>query len=103
MRRLIAWLIGAPLALIAILLSVANRGTVTFSLDPISLDEPALAVDVPLFALLFAAVFLGLVIGWVVGWSGALSRRRAPHRTGQPSASRPSTAGAAGRALVSRP
>ena len=77
MKRLVTWIIVAPLAIAAILLSVANRQPVTFSLDPFSLGEPALALDVPLFALLFAAVFLGLLIGWAVGWSGRLARRRA--------------------------
>ncbi|NND49926.1 MAG: LapA family protein [Rhizobiales bacterium] len=81
MRRLVTWIVVAPLAIAAILLSVANRELVTFSLDPFSLGEPVLALEVPLFALLFAAVFLGLVIGWVVGWSGRFSRRHTARST----------------------
>ncbi len=81
MRRLVTWIVVAPLAIAAILLSVANRKPVTFSLDPYSLGEPVLALEAPLFALLFAAVFLGLVIGWVVGWSGRFSRRHTARST----------------------
>lgn len=76
MKRLITWLVGVPLALLVILLSVANRGAVVFSLDLFSLGDPALAIEAPLFVLLFAAVFLGLVVGWSVAWAGRLTRRR---------------------------
>jgi hypothetical protein len=98
-KRLIVWLIGAPLVLAAILLSVANRQVVTFSLDPFSLGEPLLAVDVPLFALLFAAVFFGLLIGWTVGWSGHFARQRA-RRAAAAGAAKAS--GGEARALVPR-
>jgi len=98
-KRLIAWLIGAPLVLAAILLSVANRQVVTFSLDPFSLGEPLLAVDLPLFALLFVAVFLGLLIGWTVGWSGHFARQRARRAAAAEAAK---ASGGEARALIPR-
>lgn len=75
-KRLFAWMIGLPVGLLAILLSVANRNPVVFSLDPLSPDDPAVAFEVPLYVLLFAAGFVGLVIGWLVGWGGQAELRR---------------------------
>ena len=76
MKRFVAWIVGAPVVLAVVLLSVANRAPVAFSLDPFSLDEPTVAFEVPLFVLLFAAVFLGLTVGWFVGLGSALQRHR---------------------------
>jgi uncharacterized integral membrane protein len=100
-KRLITWLVGAPLALVVILLSVANRGAVVFSLDPFSLDDPTLALEAPLFVLLFAAAFVGLMIGWGVTWASRLSRRRRADDAGP----RPAATGSGGpvRALLPRP
>jgi uncharacterized integral membrane protein len=105
LKRLITWLVGAPLALIAILLSVANRAPVKFSLDPFSLGEPALEFETPLYVLLFAAVFFGMAIGWAVNMGTRLVRRGAAkglkagsgHRDGTVS-----SAPASGKALFPR-
>ena len=106
MKRLVTWIVVAPLAIAAILLSVANRQNVAFSLDPFSLGDPALAVEAPLFAFLFAAVFLGLLIGWGVGWTGRLARRRAVREAesaqNPPTGAAPAKGGEV-RALLPRP
>lgn len=69
MRTLLKSLILLPLALAVILLSVANRGPVTLSLDPVSGPGASqLTITIPLFALIFACVAAGVLIGGVAAW-----------------------------------
>lgn len=66
-----------PLAILVVLLAVANRGPVTLSLDPFSREAPEIAVSVPLFAVIFGAVMLGVVIGGIGAWMAQGKHRRA--------------------------
>ena len=68
MIRFLKALILLPLAILVVLLAVANRAPVTLSLDPFSQDAPEFAMQLPLFAVIFAAVMLGVVIGGVASW-----------------------------------
>jgi hypothetical protein len=68
MRRFVNLFLLLPLALVIVTLSVANRGAVTFSLDPFGTPLPALSITAPLFILLFIALALGIVIGGVAAW-----------------------------------
>lgn len=77
MKRLLGWIAGLPVALVIIAISVANRGTVTFSLDPFSQSDPYLSVDAPLYVLLLAAGFVGLLFGGVTSWISQGKWRRA--------------------------
>ena len=72
-------LILLPVALIVVLLAVANRGPVTLSLDPSANGAPELSVTAPLFALLFGALVLGVLLGGMASWLTAGKTRRA-HR-----------------------
>ncbi|WP_288905341.1 LapA family protein [uncultured Sneathiella sp.] len=63
MLKFISWILFLVIALVIAALSIANRETVTFSLDPLPF-----AFDLPLFGLLLAAGFIGLIIGSVVTW-----------------------------------
>ncbi len=76
-RKIVAWAVGVPLALVIIVLAVANRASVRFSLDPISPDNPVFALDLPLYILLFAAVLAGILAGGLVTWLGQRKWRRA--------------------------
>lgn len=76
MRRLVFWLLGLPAAILIVALSVANRAPVRFSLDPLSVADPAVSVTLPLFLLLFGAGFVGLLVGWTAGWAGQSRWRR---------------------------
>jgi uncharacterized integral membrane protein len=67
-RRLVQILIYLPLAIILIVLSVANRHSVTISLDPFNGTEPALSVTLPLFLIIFGALFIGVIVGGVAAW-----------------------------------
>ena len=77
MRRFLSLFVFLPVAVIVILLSVANRQDVAFSLDPVHGAGSGWAVTAPLFAMLFAAVIAGIFIGGVAAWIGQARWRRA--------------------------
>lgn len=68
LRRIVNWLFLAPVALIAVVLAVANRTPVTLSVDPFAREASALSVSVPLFAVVFLAMIIGVVIGGTAVW-----------------------------------
>lgn len=73
--RFLKALILVPLAIVIVMLAVANREYVTLSLDPIS-PEPVFSLSVPLYALIFAAVAIGIVVGGIGAWLGQGKIRR---------------------------
>ena len=73
-------LILFPIAILVVLLAVANRGPVTLSLDPFSREAPEIAFTVPLFALIFGAVMLGVILGGMAAWLAQGKHRRAERR-----------------------
>lgn len=72
--RFLRVFIGALLLLILIVFAVANKDSVTVSVDPLPF-----VIELPLYLLVFAVFFVGLVFGVVIGrlnaWSSA--RRKA--------------------------
>lgn len=68
MRKLISLVILLPLALVILVVSVANRHVVTLALNPFDPADPVLALSLPFFVFLFLAVMVGVVIGSVVTW-----------------------------------
>jgi uncharacterized integral membrane protein len=68
MRKLIAILFLAPVAIILIMVAVANREIVTVSFDPFDAAQPAWALKTPLYLLIFALVGLGVLIGGIAAW-----------------------------------
>ncbi len=77
MKRLFNWAIGIPLAVIIIAIAVANRSSVSFSLDPFSSSQPYFSIDAPLYMLLLGAGFIGLLFGGVTSWLSQGKWRRA--------------------------
>jgi uncharacterized integral membrane protein len=77
MIRFLKALILLPVAIIVVLLAVANRQPVLLSLDPFSQDAPEFATTLPLFAVIFAAVMIGVLIGGTAAWLGQAKHRRA--------------------------
>ncbi len=67
-RKILTAIVLIPLALILIALAVANRHSVTISLDPFAGSEPAVAVTLPLFALIFVLLIVGVFIGGAATW-----------------------------------
>jgi uncharacterized integral membrane protein len=80
MRKLLAWIVVAPLAIVVLLFAVANRRWIAVSLDPFSADAPAYSVELPLFLLVFIALIAGVIIGGTAVWFGKLQWRMAAHR-----------------------
>lgn len=76
MQRILSLLVVLPISILAVALAVANRRPVTVSLDPFSPDTPALAVSVPLFAVIFGALIVGVILGGAVAWFGQSRFRR---------------------------
>ena len=68
MIRFLKALILLPVAILIVLLAVANRAPVTLSLDPFSQEAPEFAFQLPLFAVIFAAVMLGVLVGGTASW-----------------------------------
>lgn len=68
LNRIILVVVLVPLAVILIALSVANRGTVLFTLDPFNPGNPALSIQLPLFVYLLVSIMIGVVIGSTITW-----------------------------------
>lgn len=83
MVRFLKALILLPVAIVIVLLAVANREPVLLSLDPFSRDAPEFAMMLPLFAVIFAAVMVGVLVGGVATWLA-----QGKHRRGQREARR---------------
>lgn len=76
MLTLLKAIILLPVALVVILLAIANRAPVTFSLDPFARSAPELAFAVPLYLLLFATMVLGVLLGGIGAWLTGSRHRR---------------------------
>lgn len=77
MIRFLKALVLLPIAVVIVLLAVANREAVTLSFDPFS-PEPVFSLVLPLYAVLFGAVALGILVGGIGSWlSQAGTRQRA--------------------------
>lgn len=82
-KRIIAVVVLVPLAVIIIALSVANRHSVSLTLDPFHPGNPALSYSAPLFVWLFAALILGLVVGGAAVWFGQAKHRKMSRQRGK--------------------
>ena len=76
-RKTVMALILVPLAIVLITFAVANRQTVVVSLDPFDHAHPALAVALPLFALVLVLLIGGVIVGGVAAWLKQAKWRRA--------------------------
>lgn len=78
--KLLSWILLPPLTLATLYLAIANRHLVLFSLDPFNAETPALALEVPLFAIVLFCVFLGILFGgassWIRGGRGRTKARQ---------------------------
>ncbi|MGA0596402.1 lipopolysaccharide assembly protein LapA domain-containing protein [Enterovirga sp. CN4-39] len=69
-------LILLPIAILVVLLAVANRAPVVLSFDPFAKGQPELSITLPLFALILASVAIGVVLGGVGSWLASGRQRR---------------------------
>jgi uncharacterized integral membrane protein len=80
MRKFLTAVIIVPLLVLLIVFAVANRHFVTVSFDPFNAVDPALAVSIPLFALIIAVAILGVIVGGCATWISQRRWRRAARR-----------------------
>src|SRR4051794_35650274 len=87
-RKILIALILLPLTIALLAFAVANRQTIVISLDPFDQAHPAIAVAMPLFALILAVLIAGVVGGgWaarVRGANGSRAARLAAEAAGVP-------------------
>lgn len=69
-------LIALPALALALIVAIANRTSVTLSVDPFSTENPVIAFDVPLYLLIFVALLIGVLIGGSSAWIGQTGWRR---------------------------
>lgn len=67
-RKLINLLILVPVAIVLIVLSVANSKPVTLALNPFDPSDEVLSVSWPFFVFLFLALLIGMVVGSLATW-----------------------------------
>lgn len=67
-KRILNILILVPVAIILIVLSVANRQSATLALNPFNPGDSVLSVSAPFFVFIFLALMLGMVLGSVATW-----------------------------------
>lgn len=79
-RKAVNIVILLPLAIVLILLSVANRQSITLALNPFRPDDSVLSLHAPFFLFLFVALVIGMLIGSVVTWLAQGKHRRRAHR-----------------------
>ncbi|WP_099865775.1 DUF1049 domain-containing protein [Pararhizobium haloflavum] len=68
LKRLVNLVILLPVAIVLIVLSIANRGPVTLALNPFEPSDSVLSVTGPFFVFLFVALMIGIVVGGMATW-----------------------------------
>ncbi|MCA1491027.1 LapA family protein [Sinorhizobium alkalisoli] len=76
LKKLINIIVFVPLAVVLVVLSVANRQTVTLALNPFEPADSMLSVSAPFFVFLFLAAIVGLILGAAVTWFAQGKHRR---------------------------
>ncbi len=76
LKRALTLLAALPAAVVLIALAVSNRKAVELVLDPFRPEDPALAISLPLYAVIFGALLAGVALGGFVSWLGQSKWRR---------------------------
>jgi len=79
-RKVVSFFVVLPLGILLVSFAVANRHSVTVSLDPLGSNAPALTATLPLFLLILVMLALGVVVGGVAAWFNQAKWRRAARR-----------------------
>src|SRR3954470_13889557 len=77
MRKFFSALVVIPLGILFIVFAVANRHSVTVSLDPFDTVNPSVAMSMPLFVVIIAVAMLGVAAGGTATWFRQRHWRRA--------------------------
>lgn len=77
-KKIVNLLVLLPLAIILIVLCVANRQNVTLALNPFQPADSVLSFSAPFFVFIFLAVLFGIFLGSAATWiSQGKHRKRA--------------------------
>ncbi|KQO77069.1 lipopolysaccharide assembly protein LapA domain-containing protein [Rhizobium sp. Leaf262] len=77
-KKIVNLVVLVPLAIILVVLCVANRQAVTLALNPFRPDDSVLSFSAPFFVFIFLAVIFGVFLGSLVTWfSQGKYRKRA--------------------------
>ena len=68
LKKIINIAVLAPIGIVLIVLSVANRQPVRLALNPFRPEDTVLSMTAPFFVYLFLALILGIVLGAIVAW-----------------------------------
>jgi len=78
LRKIVTFFILVPLGIVLVVLSVANRQSVSLALNPFQPTDSVLSLTAPFFVFLFLAVIFGAVVGATATWlSQGKYRKRA--------------------------
>ncbi|MDQ0314184.1 lipopolysaccharide assembly protein LapA domain-containing protein [Amorphus orientalis] len=80
MKRFLETLVLLPIAIILVILAVANRSPVRLVLDPFRPSETALSVTLPLYWVIFACLAIGVILGGMAVWMRQGRFRKAARR-----------------------
>ncbi|MBP2299938.1 lipopolysaccharide assembly protein LapA domain-containing protein [Azospirillum picis] len=75
--RHLSWIITIPVALVAILFAISNRGIVTLSLWPLPFT-----LEAPVYIATLVALLLGFLAGGFIVWNSQRRHRRRARREG---------------------
>ena len=67
-KKVVTLVVFVPLAIVLIVLSVANRQMVTLALNPFRPEDAYLSLTAPFFVFLFLALIVGLLLGSGATW-----------------------------------
>jgi uncharacterized integral membrane protein len=68
MKKLVNIVVLVPVAIVLVVLSVANRQMVTLALNPFDPADSVLSASAPFFVFLFLAVIFGMIVGSLATW-----------------------------------
>jgi uncharacterized integral membrane protein len=103
-RKIVAALMLFLLAVVLMAFAVANRQTVTVSLDPFDQGDPALVSSQPMYLLVFAVLIGGVMLGGCAAWLRQAGwRARARRAEAQVSRLRAQLSEQAGAAVTAPP
>lgn len=67
-RKLVSIFVVLPLGLLFVVFAVANRQTVTVSLDPLGSANPSLSATLPMFVMVLVVLAAGVLAGGIATW-----------------------------------
>lgn len=67
-KKIVNLVVLVPLAIILVVLCVANRQEVTLALNPFRPDDAVMSFSAPFFVFIFLATIFGVLLGSAVTW-----------------------------------